>query len=44
MRATNGPTGARLIEQWNENHHWEPMTVRDDTALPVSVSDRNRSI
>ena len=24
---------ARLIEQWQENHHREDMTVHDDTAL-----------
>ena len=30
---------ARLIEQWNENHHREAMTVRDDTALLLALFD-----
>jgi ParB family chromosome partitioning protein len=30
---------ARLIEQWNENHHREPMTVRDDTAVLLALFD-----
>ncbi|HEV8279661.1 MAG TPA: hypothetical protein VGQ26_28760, partial [Streptosporangiaceae bacterium] len=28
---------ARLIEQWNENHHRVPMTVRDDTAVLLAL-------
>jgi ParB family transcriptional regulator, chromosome partitioning protein len=28
---------ARLIEQWNENHHRAPMTVRDDTAVLLAL-------
>src|SRR5262249_46820964 len=28
---------ARLIEQWNENHHREPMTVRDETAVVLAL-------
>ena len=30
---------ARLIEQWNENHHRVPMTVRDDTAVLLALFD-----
>jgi ParB family chromosome partitioning protein len=30
---------ARLIEQWNENHHREPMTVGDDTAVVLALFD-----
>lgn len=30
---------ARLIEQWNENHHREEMTVRDDTAVLRALFD-----
>ena len=30
---------ARLIEQWNENHHREAMTVRDDTAVLLALFD-----
>jgi ParB family transcriptional regulator, chromosome partitioning protein len=30
---------ARLIEQWNENHHREQMTVRDDTAVLRALFD-----
>ncbi len=30
---------ARLIEQWNENHHREAMTVHDDTALLLALFD-----
>jgi ParB family chromosome partitioning protein len=30
---------ARLIEQWNENHHRKPMTVRDDTAVLLALFD-----
>ena len=30
---------ARLIEQWNENHHREAMTVRDDTGLLLALFD-----
>jgi ParB family transcriptional regulator, chromosome partitioning protein len=30
---------ARLIEQWNENHYREEMTVRDDTALLLALFD-----
>ena len=30
---------ARLIEQWNENHHREQMTVRDDTAVLLALFD-----
>jgi ParB family chromosome partitioning protein len=30
---------ARLIEQWNENHHREPMTIRDDTAVLLALFD-----
>ena len=30
---------ARLIEQWNENHHREEMTVRDDTAALRALFD-----
>jgi ParB family chromosome partitioning protein len=28
---------ARIIEQWNENHHREKMTVRDDTAALLAL-------
>jgi ParB family chromosome partitioning protein len=30
---------ARLIEQWQENHHREDMTVHDDTALLLTLFD-----
>src|SRR5215469_6188205 len=30
---------ARLVEQWNENHHRVPMTVRDDTAVVLALFD-----
>jgi ParB family transcriptional regulator, chromosome partitioning protein len=30
---------ARLIEQWNENHHRVPMTIRDDTAVLLALFD-----
>ena len=30
---------ARLIEQWNENHHRVPMTVRDDSAVLLALFD-----
>ena len=30
---------ARLIEQWNENHHRVPMTVRDDGAVLLALFD-----
>lgn len=30
---------ARLIEQWIENHHREAMTVRDDTAVLLTLFD-----
>jgi ParB family chromosome partitioning protein len=30
---------ARLIEQWNENHHREPMTVGDETAVVLALFD-----
>jgi len=30
---------ARLIEQWNENHHREAMTVRDETAALLALFD-----
>src|SRR5690349_15585946 len=30
---------ARLIEQWNENHHREQMAVRDDTAVLRALFD-----
>jgi ParB family chromosome partitioning protein len=33
---------ARLIEQWNENHHREPMTVRDDTAVLLALFDEEQ--
>src|SRR5262249_51452205 len=33
---------ARLIEQWNENHHRAPMTVRDDTAVLLALFDEER--
>ena len=28
---------ARLIEQWNENHHREPMTVTDETTALLAL-------
>ena len=28
---------ARLIEQWSENHHRQPMTVRDETAALLTL-------
>jgi ParB family transcriptional regulator, chromosome partitioning protein len=30
---------ARLIEQWNENHHRVPMTVRDEGAVVLALFD-----
>jgi ParB family chromosome partitioning protein len=33
---------ARLIEQWNENHHRVPMTVRDDTAVLLALFDQEQ--
>src|SRR5262245_25168157 len=33
---------ARLIEQWNENHHRVPMTVRDDTAVLLALFDEEQ--
>src|SRR6266480_5110172 len=33
---------ARLIEQWNENHHREPMTVGDETAVVLALFDDER--
>ena len=30
---------ARLIEQWNENHYREPMTVSDKTAALLALFD-----
>jgi ParB family chromosome partitioning protein len=33
---------ARLIEQWNENHHREPMRVRDDTAVLLVLFDEEQ--
>jgi ParB family chromosome partitioning protein len=33
---------ARLIEQWNENHHREPMTIRDDTAVLLALFDEEQ--
>lgn len=30
---------ARLIEQWNENHHREAMTVGDETAVVLALFD-----
>jgi len=30
---------ARLIERWNENHHREATTVRDDTAVVLALFD-----
>ena len=30
---------ARLIEQWNENHNRQAMTVRDDTAVLLALFD-----
>jgi ParB family chromosome partitioning protein len=33
---------ARLIEQWNENHHRVPMTVGDDTAVLLALFDEEQ--
>jgi ParB family chromosome partitioning protein len=33
---------ARLIEQWNENHHRESMTVRDDTAVLLALFEEEQ--
>jgi hypothetical protein len=33
---------ARLIEQWNENHHREPMTVGDELPWCWRCSRRSR--
>jgi ParB family chromosome partitioning protein len=33
---------ARLIEQWNENHHREPMTVGDETAVVLALFDEEQ--
>jgi ParB family chromosome partitioning protein len=30
---------ARLIEQWNENHHRVPMAVRDESAVVLALFD-----
>jgi ParB family chromosome partitioning protein len=33
---------ARLIEQWNENHHRVPMTVRDEGAVVLALFDEEQ--
>jgi ParB family chromosome partitioning protein len=33
---------ARLIEQWNENHHRQPMTVGDETAVVLALFEEEQ--
>ena len=33
---------ARLIEQWNENHHREPMTAGDETAVVLALFEEEQ--
>jgi ParB family chromosome partitioning protein len=33
---------ARLIEQWNESHHREPMTVGDETAVVLALFEEEQ--
>jgi ParB family transcriptional regulator, chromosome partitioning protein len=33
---------ARLIEQWNENHHRVPMTIRDESAVVLALFDEEQ--